>query len=172
MQDTGQDKKSYRVLLLLVVGLAAFSTAMKELNQVQDLAMQTSNLFAQWKEMIAPAPELTTSTVETCQNSKTLVPPAPPTLPALAPLPPVAPLESDAADVVVPEAAPAVPAVPRVREVPRPKRVAPPAHNPAQCGLIVSTDDFAKSIKDAFASDQTWKAFKTKNRRFILVTPS
>src|SRR3954451_22150189 len=113
MQNTGQgsEKRSYPVILLLVVGLAAFSSAMKELNQVRDFTVEASNLVAQWKDVLAPADPMVTLSVETCQNSKTLLPPLPP-LPALPPLPPVAPVQSDAVDVVVPEAAPAPPAPP------------------------------------------------------------
>jgi hypothetical protein len=182
MQNTGQgsEKKSHRVMLLLVVGLAAFSSAMKELNQVQDLTLQTSNLIAQLKDAIAPAGELTTVSVDTCQNTRTSLPPAPPlpalpSLPALAPLPPAAPVESNASDVVVPEpapASPAPPASPKVREVPRPKRIAPPAHDPAEVRVMLSSDEFVeKSIKDAMESDQSLKALKAKNRRFIFLTP-
>jgi hypothetical protein len=143
MQNTGQgcEKKSYRVLLLLVVGLAAFSSAMKELNQVQDLSLQAGDLFAQAKEMIAPVEDVKPVSVETCQNSRTLLPPPVPALPPA--------VESNATDVVVPEVVPAPPAPPaasRVREVLRPKRVAPPAHSPAEVRLMV-------------------------NRRFIFVTP-
>ena len=49
MRDTG-----YRVILLLVVGLAAFSSAMKELNQVQQLSLEASQLITQWSDKIAP----------------------------------------------------------------------------------------------------------------------
>lgn len=80
MQSTGlsSDKKSYRVILLLVVGLAAFSSAMKELNQVRELTMQTSSLIAQLSKAIAPA--RTTETlvqVETCEK---ILPPAVPSM--------------------------------------------------------------------------------------------
>ena len=49
MQNTGQgsEKKSYRIILLLIVGLAAFSSAMKELNQIQAFTLQTGQLIAQ-----------------------------------------------------------------------------------------------------------------------------
>ena len=173
MQNTGQgsEKKSYPVILLLVVGLAAFSSAMKELNQVRDFTVEASNLVAQWKEAIAPADPLVTVSVETCQNSKTLLPPPLP-LPAL---PPAAPVQTDAVDVVVPEVAPvppARPASPAVRELPKPKRAVRPAHDAAEVRVLLSTDDVVeKSIKDAFESDQSFKALKTKNRRFIFVTP-
>ena len=56
MKSTGQnnDKASYRILLLLVVGLTAFSSAMKELNQVQQLGVDASRLIAHWSATIVP----------------------------------------------------------------------------------------------------------------------
>ena len=56
MNSTGQnnDKASYRIILLLVVGLAAFSSAMKELNQIQQLGMDASHLIAYWSATIVP----------------------------------------------------------------------------------------------------------------------
>ena len=177
MQNTGQasEKKSYRVILLLVVALAAFSSAMKELNQVRDMTVEASNLVAQWKQAIAPADPMVTLSVETCQNTRTLVPPPP--LQALPPAP-AAPVQADAMDVVVPaappapEAVPVQPAPPAVREAPKPKRAVRPAHDAAEVRVLLSKDDFVeKTIKDAFESDQSVKAFKTRNRRFIFVTP-
>ena len=57
MNNMGQngEKMRYRVILLLVVALTAFSSAMKELNQVQQLALDASRLFAQWSNKVAPA---------------------------------------------------------------------------------------------------------------------
>src|SRR5215216_4123368 len=49
------DKASYRIILLLVVGLTAFSSAMKELNQIQQLTLDASRLVAQWSGTIVPA---------------------------------------------------------------------------------------------------------------------
>lgn len=179
MQNMGQasEKKSYRVILLLVVALAAFSSAMKELNQVRDLTVEASNLVAQWKQVIDPADPMVTLSVETCQNTRTLVPPTPP----LQALPPAAPVQADAVEVVVPEAPrapeavpaqPASPAPPAVREAPKPRRVVRPAHDAAEVRVLLSKDDFVeKTIKDAFESDQSVKTFKTRNRRFIFVTP-
>ncbi|HJT65191.1 MAG TPA: hypothetical protein VJ749_01985 [Pyrinomonadaceae bacterium] len=163
------------MILLLVVGLAAFSSAMKELNQVRDLTLEATNLVAQWKDAIAPADPMVTVSVETCQNSKTLLPPPPP-LQALPPLPPAAPVQSDDVDVVVPEApsAPEVapPAPPAVREVPKPRRALRPAHDAAEVRVLLSTNDLVeKSIKDAVESDQSLKQLRTKNRRFIFITP-
>src|SRR2546423_2358218 len=53
MSQNGE-KMRYRVILLLVVALAAFSNAMKELNQIQQLALDTSGLMAQWSNKVAP----------------------------------------------------------------------------------------------------------------------
>lgn len=71
MQSAGQssEKKSYRVILLLVVGLAAFSSAMKELDQVQELTLQTSSLIAKVSDVIAPAEQTETVVqVKTCEK--------------------------------------------------------------------------------------------------------
>lgn len=56
MNNTGQnnDKASYRIILLLVVGLTAFSSAMKELNQIQQLGLDASKLIAHWSATIVP----------------------------------------------------------------------------------------------------------------------
>jgi hypothetical protein len=48
------EKKSYRVLLLLIVGLAAFSSAMNELNQIQDLTLRAGKLIAAWSDVVVP----------------------------------------------------------------------------------------------------------------------
>ena len=76
MNSTGQnnDKASYRIILLLVVGLAAFSSAMKELNQIQQLSLDASRLIAQWSGTIvpvevpqAPAPPQMVVKTESCE---------------------------------------------------------------------------------------------------------
>lgn len=51
--QTGE-RKSYRVILLLIVGLAAFSTAMNELNQLQSLTMETGRLLSYWSDNVVP----------------------------------------------------------------------------------------------------------------------
>lgn len=64
MKDTG-----YRVILLLVVGLAAFTSAMKELNQIQQLSLDATKLIAQWSDKIAPSevPPQTVVKLESCE---------------------------------------------------------------------------------------------------------
>lgn len=58
MNTTGQngEKNGYKILLLLVVGLTAFSSAMKELNQLQQFSVDATRLFAQWSAKLTPAP--------------------------------------------------------------------------------------------------------------------
>ena len=46
----------YRVILLLAVAFTAFSSAMKELNQLQQFALDTSHLVAQLSERFVPSP--------------------------------------------------------------------------------------------------------------------
>lgn len=57
MNSTGQsgDKKSYPVIILLVVGLTAFSSAMKELNQLRDFTRDTGALVASLANAVAPS---------------------------------------------------------------------------------------------------------------------
>jgi hypothetical protein len=72
MNSTGQnrEKTGYRVVLLLVVGLTAFSSAMKELNQIQQFTLDASRLIAQWSEQIAPTEiQPTVVKLETCDSN-------------------------------------------------------------------------------------------------------
>jgi hypothetical protein len=71
------EKKSHRVLLLLIVGLAAFSSAMNELNQAQSLTLKVGELVSAWSEIVVPtanasAPIISPSFIENSihQNSR------------------------------------------------------------------------------------------------------
>ncbi len=57
MNSVGQsgDKKSYRVILLLVVGLTAFSSAMKELNLLREFTRDASGFVASLSNVVAPS---------------------------------------------------------------------------------------------------------------------
>ena len=46
----------YKVIVILAVGLTAFSSAMKELNQIQQFALDASRLAGQLAESVAPNP--------------------------------------------------------------------------------------------------------------------
>ena len=80
MNSTGQnrEKSGYKVLLLLVVGLTAFSSAMKDLNHLRQFTLDASELIAEWSDKVSPAPEVpplpqtlqvhqTAIKVETCE---------------------------------------------------------------------------------------------------------
>lgn len=50
-EDSGMqylEKTSYRIVLLLIVGLTALSSAMNELNRVHELTLETNQLVAAW----------------------------------------------------------------------------------------------------------------------------
>jgi hypothetical protein len=57
MNNTGRhsEKSCYLVILLLVVGLTAFSHSMKELTEIQQLTLDASRLVAQWSGNVTPA---------------------------------------------------------------------------------------------------------------------
>jgi len=61
-QQTGE-RKLYRVLLLLIVSLAAFTSAMNELNQVQAFASQVGNLVASWSDVMVPTANASTPVI-------------------------------------------------------------------------------------------------------------
>jgi hypothetical protein len=49
------NSKGNRIVLLLVLGLAAFSSAVKELNNLRQLGLEVHEYVAQWSEKMAPA---------------------------------------------------------------------------------------------------------------------
>ncbi|HKG61802.1 MAG TPA: hypothetical protein VKB05_18745 [Pyrinomonadaceae bacterium] len=57
MRSTGRhsEKSGYLVILLLVVGLTAFSHSMKELTEIHLLTLDASRLVAQWSGNVTPA---------------------------------------------------------------------------------------------------------------------
>ena len=57
MNSTGRnnEKTGYLVILLLVVGLTAFSNSMKELAQIHEMTVDAGRLIAQLTNDIAPA---------------------------------------------------------------------------------------------------------------------
>jgi len=57
MNNTGRHgvKSGYLVIMLLVVGLTAFSHSMKELTEIHQLTVDASRVVAQWSGNITPA---------------------------------------------------------------------------------------------------------------------
>jgi|SRR5689334_1860697 len=83
MNGTGRhsENSGYLVILLLVVGLTAFSHSMKELTEIHQLTLDASRLVAQWSGNFAPAeiPQTPVTVVkieklESCESSKQSAP--------------------------------------------------------------------------------------------------
>lgn len=75
MNNTGQSakKSGHLVILLSVIGLVAFSSAMKDLSQLHRFALDASSLAASWSHKVDPvdiAPAVVR--VETCELNKSL----------------------------------------------------------------------------------------------------
>jgi hypothetical protein len=70
------NSKGSRIILVLVVGLTAFSSAMKELNQIRQFGLELNQFVAEWSEKLtpaeipAPAPAPVVAKVETCQGKQ------------------------------------------------------------------------------------------------------
>lgn len=66
--------KGYKVILILVVGLTAFSSAMKELNQIREFGAGVNQFVAEWSEKLAPAespsavPPVVIAKLDKCQS--------------------------------------------------------------------------------------------------------
>jgi hypothetical protein len=77
-KDQNSAKSSHLVVLLLVVGLVAFSSAMKDLSQLRQYALDAGHLIAAWSHQPAPLEiPATLVKVETCELSKSLEQSAP-----------------------------------------------------------------------------------------------
>jgi len=48
------EKKSYSVLFLLLIGVAVFSSAINDLNQIQKWTSQAQNVVVAWSDMVVP----------------------------------------------------------------------------------------------------------------------
>ena len=61
------DKKSYRVILILLIGLAAFSSTIKELNQLRASVSEVAQFIGEWGGTVIPTANARTITkVEHC----------------------------------------------------------------------------------------------------------
>lgn len=179
MQHTGQgsEKKSYRVILLLIVGLAAFTSAMRELNKVHALTLETGQLIARWTDRLPRENNEMLVKVDTCDSK--ILPPLPPlpALPAVPPVPDVPAIPPSLSDIEI--EVPAAPAIaPKAPEAPRvkPRRVVRVQHGAAASAhsgdvrVFVPTEEVVdKALKYAFEIDVNQKAFKAKNRRNIVI---
>lgn len=76
MNNKGQSAKTsgHLVILLSVIGLVAFSSAMKDLSQLHQFALEASGLVASWSHKVEPV-EITPPAVvrvETCELNESL----------------------------------------------------------------------------------------------------
>ena len=61
-----------KVILILVIVLAAFTSAMKELNDVRKFGLEASEFIAQWSEKLTPAdvPPVVVAKIKTCNRKQ------------------------------------------------------------------------------------------------------
>jgi len=156
MNNTGE-KTSYRVILVLVVGLTAFSSAMKELNQVQQLSLDVTRLVAQWSDKLVPAevpPPVVK--VETCELKQ-----SPPSveLPWLANV-------ADDEDIAEPPApqAPTYRAKPSTAQIAKLKKLRRFNIDPVQFEVRIPADYDAES-DETITSELPLTMFKAKSRK-------
>jgi len=70
MSNTGHNgnKSGYLVILLLAVGLTAFSTSMKELYKLHQVTFEASRSLAAWSDVVPNEIPQTAVKIETCEN--------------------------------------------------------------------------------------------------------
>ena len=171
MNNTGHsgEKNGYKLILILVVGLTAFSSAMKELNQLQQISLQASELVAQWSEKFAPAevpavPHTTEAQpmvvkVESCDLKQSAPSVELPWLSNAAPVP------SPAPKAVVPRPTQAIDVaknLPKQSDFQFAKLKKLPQFDPAQFEFTIATDD--ESVAE-MAPEIRAAHVKAKNRR-------
>lgn len=163
------EKTGHRMILLLVVGLAAFSSAMKELNQVQQLTLDAGKLIASWSDAVAPvvSPETPApAKIETCENSKTSQPPDRPVeVPWIGAGAQALSIDLDDEKPIVRQHA--SPAVVRLKKMHR------SVVDSGQIRVVILGDDALemKSIDDAVTSHLPLSLLKSKGRRQITIDP-
>ena len=158
-KDQNSAKSSHLVALLLVVGLVAFSSAMKDLSQLHQYALDAGHLIASWSHQPAPLEiPATVVKVETCELNKTLEQSAPSVeLPWLEDV-----AEEKANEVVEVEVPQAAERSKRRVQVVRPARLPRVDFDPVQ--LEVRSDHDAEA--DVIISTESLQySFKTKTRK-------
>jgi len=160
------NSKGSKVILILVVGLTAFSSAIKELNQIRQFSLEVNQFVAEWSDMLAPAeiPPPVLERLETC-SSKQSVP-----VVELPWLDHVAETE-ETADIEVPEVAP-----PPVLKRTKIKKVRPASVDPVQFEVRILNDEVGEQdvpvvhpVAD-FSFPSSFK-FKSRKQSFIRTNP-
>ena len=177
MNNKGQNAKysGHLVLLLAVVGLAAFSSAMKDLSQIHQYALDASDLVASLTTEQNPTIEIPTivAKLETCDSNKSVEQ----SIPSVE-LPWLDDVKEEKIEVEEIEA-PQPPAPARRVKVPvvRPARVPHVDFDPVQLEVRVSDDHAAESdvaIPTEFPQATEFPQFtfrKTRKSNVIRISP-
>lgn len=162
------NSKGSKAILILVIGLTAFSSAMKEINQIRQFGLQVNHFVAEWSDKLAPAdiPPPVMAKLETC-SSKQSEPVV--ELPWLAHV-----AEPDeTADIEDPEVAPPPPMLKKARL----KKVRPAHVDPVQFQVRILNDVVgapevpAVPLVSDFTFQSTSFKFKGRKQSFIRINP-
>jgi len=166
--------KGYKVVLILVVGLTAFSSAMKELSQIREFGLEVNQFVAEWSEKLAPAeipssiPPVTVARLGTCagKQSEPAV-----ELPWLDHVVERVAETEETADIEEPEAAPPVEKRTRIKKA-RPVNV-----DPVQFAVRILNDEVGEQDVPAvpavseFSFPSSAFKFKSRKHNFIKINP-
>src|SRR5262245_61156191 len=70
------ERNNYLVFILLIVGFAAFSSAMNDLNQLRNLTAQVGNVVAAWSDVVVPIASASTPVVTSACAVENMLPQA------------------------------------------------------------------------------------------------
>ena len=163
------NSKGSKVILILVVGVAAFSSAVKELNEVRQFGLELNQFVAEWSEKLAPAdiPAPVLAKVETCHSKQSEVAVELPWVQH------VAQQENETSDIEAPET-PVTPAsaVPRKIETLKVKKARSHAVDPTEFEVQIMNDqDRSQGGPVAFEFQQQAFKFRTRKHSVIKINP-
>ena len=154
------NSKGNRVILILVVGLASFTSAMRELNQLRQFGMEANHFIAQLTEKLTPAevPAQVVARVETCESKQSE--------PAveLPWLDNSVAQEDEIADIEEPEAAPPPPAVKPHKATAKVKKVRRADVDPKEFEVRIFNDEDTPAVFE-FQQPPFVSSFKFKSRK-------
>jgi len=160
------NSKGSRVILILVVSLAAFSSAIKELNEVRQFGLQLNEFVAEWSDKLAPAdiPAPVLAKVETCHSKQSEPAVELPWLQHVA-------QADETTDIEEPET-PATSVVTRTpagkTETPKVKKTCRRDIDPVQFEVKILDN---QDVPAAFEFQQSGFKFKTRKHSFIKISP-
>jgi hypothetical protein len=162
------NSKGSKAILILVVGLTAFSSAMKELNQIRQFGSEVSQFVAEWSDKLAPAeiPRPVLAKVGTCHSKQSEPAVELPWLNHVAET-------EQTADIDEPEDAPAPPVMKRAKI----RQARPAKVDPTQFEVRIMNDEVGAPEVPAvpLVSDFTFQSspfkFKSRKQGFIRMNP-